>query len=59
MGDLGAGSGEKEGVGGEEEIGGKSQELEVGGGENGLGRKSQGSRGKRKEERPIRPPKTF
>ena len=59
MGDLGAGRGEKEGVGGEEEIGGKSQELEVGGGENGLGRKSQGSRGKRKEERPIRPPKTF
>ena len=31
MGDLGAGRGEKEGVGGEEEIGGKSQELEVGG----------------------------
>ena len=58
MADLGAGRGEKEGVGGEEEIGGKSQELEVGG-ENGLGRKSQGSRGKRKEERPIRPPKTF
>ena len=58
MGDLGAGRGEKEGVGREEEIGGKSQELEVGG-ENGLGRKSQGSRGKRKEERPIRPPKTF